>query len=170
VTESEHVQLARRAIEAYARQEDLPNPDDASPELRSQRSGAFVSIKEHGALRGCIGTIESTSPNLATEIIRNAIQASTCDPRFEPIGVEELAHLSISVDVLHAAEPVADVSELDPQRYGVIVTCDMRRGLLLPSLEGVDTARDQVAIACQKAGILAEEPFTLQRFKVDRFT
>lgn len=170
MAESEHVRLARQAIEAYVRRQDLPDPEDAPSELKSQRSGAFVSIKEHGALRGCIGTIEPTSPNLATEIIRNAVQASTCDPRFEPVREEELPHLSISVDVLHPAEPVADVSDLDPECYGVIVACDMRRGLLLPNLEGVDTAHDQVAIACQKAGILAEEPFALQRFKVDRFT
>lgn len=137
-------------------------------ELLSTRAGAFVSIHENGALRGCIGTIEPTRRCLAEEIIGNAISASTRDPRFSPICPEELPLLEISVDVLGAPEDIASESELDVKRYGVIVTNGGRRGLLLPDLEGVDTVRQQVEIAKQKAGIRPTEPVSLQRFEVIR--
>lgn len=61
------------------------------------------------------------------------------------------------------------LSKLDPQKYGVIVTSGRKRGLLLPSLEGVDTVEEQVNIARQKAGIEAGEPVQLERFEVVRY-
>jgi len=73
------------------------------------------------------------------------------------------------VDVLKPAEPVTDMRALDPKRYGVIVSCGSRRGLLLPDLEGIDTAEEQVAIARRKAGIGPDEPVQLQRFEVVRY-
>lgn len=167
---SEHVRLARATIEAYVTGATLPDAFMASEELRSQKAGAFVSLKKQGALRGCIGTIEPVYSNLAEEIIRNAIQSATADPRFAPVSAAELADLTISVDVLHPAEAIGDPSQLDPRQYGVIVSCGTRKGLLLPNLEGVDTIEDQVSIACQKACIAAGEPLALQRFRVDRFT
>lgn len=170
VTESEHVRLARAAIAAYVCRGEVLDDSDAPKELLPQRAGAFVSIKKRGSLRGCIGTIEPTTDNLAREIVRNAIQAATCDPRFEPVDEAELGELSVSVDVLHPAEDIDRLDELDPKAYGVIVSCGLRRGLLLPDLEGVDTPEQQVLIACQKARITPSEQLNLQRFKVDRFT
>jgi len=70
--------------------------------------------------------------------------------------------------VLEEPEDVPDISYLDPKVYGVIVRSGMKSGLLLPDLEGVDTAEDQVRIAGMKAGIRAGEPVKLQRFKVTR--
>ncbi|MGB4218131.1 MAG: AmmeMemoRadiSam system protein A, partial [Bacillota bacterium] len=119
-------------------------------------------------LRGCIGTIEPVRANIAEEIIYNAIAAATQDPRFSPVQVDELSSLVYSVDVLAAPEPIDSVDQLDTERYGVIVSSGQRRGLLLPNLDGVDTVEDQVRIARQKAGILANEPVTLQRFEVVR--
>jgi len=80
----------------------------------------------------------------------------------------ELDRLSYSVDVLDEAEDIDDISELDPKVYGVIVRSGRRAGLLLPDLEGVDTAAEQVRIASMKAGIQPGEPVRLQRFKVTR--
>ena len=65
-----------------------------------ERAGIFVSIKKDGQLRGCIGTFEPSRPNIAEEIIANAISAATRDPAFLPIAPDELEHLSFSVDVL----------------------------------------------------------------------
>jgi len=73
-----------------------------------------------------------------------------------------------SVDVLGEPEPVSDWSELDPARWGVIVSRDGRRGLLLPDLPGVDSVARQVSIAAWKAGIQDLDNLTLQRFKVER--
>ena len=71
--------------------------------------------------------------------------------------------------MLFPAEPVASEAELDPARYGVIVSKGWRRGLLLPNLEGVDTVEQQVAIAKRKAGIgLGERGVRLERFEVVR--
>ena len=79
-----------------------------------------------------------------------------------------MTDLDIKVDVLHAPES-CDLGDLDPSRYGVIVTSGGRRGLLLPDLEGVDAVADQVAIAMQKAGIPPDSPCALERFRVDRY-
>jgi AmmeMemoRadiSam system protein A len=133
-----------------------------------ERAGVFVSIKKDGQLRGCIGTFEPSRPNIAEEIIGNAISAATRDPRFLPIAPDELEHLSFSVDVLTPPEP-AEFGDLDPKKYGVIAECGWKRGLLLPDLEGVDTAKDQVSICCQKAGISPGEPVKLSRFQVKRY-
>ena len=72
------------------------------------------------------------------------------------------------MDVLGAPEPVDNPQKLDPQRYGVIVSCGRRRGLLLPDLEGVDTVETQLSIALEKGGIRAEEPYQIERFQVVR--
>ena len=48
------------------------------------------------------------------------------------------------------------------------MTKGLKRGLLLPNLEGVDTVEQQIAIAKQKAGIREEEAVALERFEVVR--
>jgi AmmeMemoRadiSam system protein A len=132
------------------------------------KAGVFVSLKIGGCLRGCIGTFQPCEPNVATEVVRNAISAATCDPRFSPVRKDELDSLEYSVDVLTAPEQVRDMKDLDPKRYGVIVQAGRCRGLLLPDLEGVDTVEEQVGIAMQKAGIRPGTPVTLYRFEVKR--
>jgi hypothetical protein len=161
------VKLARATVEAYIRERRVVKPpQELTPEMR-ERAGVFVSIKKDGGLRGCIGTFEPSRHNVAEEIIANAISAATRDPRFLPISPPELDRLSYSVDVLTKPEPTT-FEELDPKTYGVIAECGWRRGLLLPDLEGVDTAKDQVSICCQKAGISPNEPVKLSRFQVKR--
>jgi len=72
------------------------------------------------------------------------------------------------VDVLSEPEDIESEDELDVKKYGVIVTARGKRGLLLPNLEGVDTVRDQINIAKQKARIEEYEPVEMQRFQVVR--
>jgi AmmeMemoRadiSam system protein A len=169
--EDAFVRLARRNVEQYVRT-GKPGalPADTDPELLSRRAGVFVSIKKDGALRGCIGTILPTEQNIASEILANSVSAAARDPRFDPIAPAELDALSYSVDVLSPPESIQSESELDVARYGVIVTCGRRRGLLLPNLDGVDTVEQQVSIALQKGGIRAQEAYTLERFEVVRHT
>jgi AmmeMemoRadiSam system protein A len=163
------VQLARRTIEAWVREERRIEPSDpVSPEM-SEQAGTFVSLHRHGQLRGCIGTIEPMRDSVAQEIIENALAAATRDPRFPPLRPDELVDLEIKVDVLTPPEPITGPEKLDPRRYGVIVQSDWRRGLLLPDLEGVDTVERQVDIARQKAGIGFHEPVQLYRFEVKRY-
>ncbi len=162
------VALARETIEGYIRFGRIkPAPVPVPPELE-MRAGAFVSLKKQGQLRGCIGTIEPTQPNLASEIIQNAVSAATRDPRFEPVTVDELDHLELTVDVLTSPQRVMSLADLDPKEYGVIVESGHKRGLLLPDLDGIDVVEDQVNIAKRKAGIFDDEPVILYRFEVRR--
>jgi AmmeMemoRadiSam system protein A len=166
---SEIVSLARRCIESEVR--GLPGAP--APILNSleypPRAGAFVSLHREGMLRGCIGTIGPTRHTLAEEVAANAVSAAMGDPRFSAVRVDELADLDVKVDVLHAPE-ACSLDDLDPSRYGVIVTSGLRRGLLLPDLEGVDDVAEQVAIAMRKAGIRPGTSCEVERFKVDRYT
>ena len=165
----EYVRLAREAVEAYVlRHEVIDVPAGLPDEMLSTQAGAFVSIHEHGELRGCIGTISATRSCVAEEIIGNAISASTRDPRFPAIKPDELPWLDINVDVLGEPEDIDSEDELDVKRYGVIVSCGHRRGLLLPDLDGIDTPRQQVEIAMKKGGIHKFEKYKLQRFEVIR--
>jgi AmmeMemoRadiSam system protein A len=160
--------LAKEAVETYIREGRVISPKDIPEELK-RRAGAFVTIKKHGELRGCIGTIAPTRENLAYEIINNAISSATEDPRFNPIREEELSELSYSVDILNPPEKITDISLLDPKKYGVIVESGWQRGLLLPDLEGVDTVEEQLRIAALKAGLTIDEIENIYRFTVTRY-
>lgn len=167
--EDTYVQLARTTIETYVRTgKIIAVPDNLPKEMYSQKAGVFVSIKENGGLRGCIGTICAVRTCVAEEIIENAISAASRDPRFQPIRQEELDELVISVDVLGDTEEIDSPDKLDVSRYGVIVTKGHKRGLLLPNLDGVDTVEEQIAIAKRKAGIGDNEEIALERFEVIR--
>jgi AmmeMemoRadiSam system protein A len=163
------VELARAAVALWVTHGEVLEPRGLDGAGYPARAGVFVSLHEHGDLRGCIGTIAPTKTTLAEEVVANAIEASSYDPRFEPVGADELDQLEIKVDVLHAPESCR-IEDLDPSRYGVIVTRGGRRGLLLPDLEGVDDVETQVAIACKKAGIADGATCDFERFKVDRYT
>jgi len=169
------VELARRTIETYVRERRVIKPPEELPPEMRKRAGAFVSIhRKDGSLRGCIGTIEPTQPNLALEVIQNAISAATRDPRFPPIRPEELPDLEISVDVLSPPEPIKSPEELDPKRYGLIVQSlkhPWKRGLLLPDLPGIKTVEEQVYYTrVHKAGIVdPDEPVQMYRFEVKRY-
>ncbi len=167
--EDAYVKLARRTIEEYVKTGEMIDvPKDLPRELYDSRAGAFVSIKEDGRLRGCIGTIEASYDSLAQEIINNAVSACCRDPRFSPVEARELEKLVISVDVLGEMEQITSLEELDVKRYGVVVSKDSRRGLLLPNLAGVNTVEQQVTIAMQKAGIGEQEEVAVERFEVVR--
>lgn len=165
------VLLAKRTIEDYLRSGKVISPPSRIPEVFQKKAGTFVSLHKKGRLRGCIGTYLPTQDNLANEIIKNAISAATQDPRFPPVDTSEIKDLEISVDVLSKPEPVKSQRELDPKKYGVIVSKGWQRGLLLPDLEGVDTVERQLEIAKQKAGLggTPVEQLEIQRFTVTRY-
>ena len=177
--------LARASMTAYVREGRRIEPGEALPGLLARKGGdaeereglaallaapaaCFVSLKKHGELRGCIGTLAPARADLAHEICANAISAATADPRFPRVRPSELPELALDVDVLSRPEH-CELGDLDPARYGVIVsTGDGRRGVLLPDLAGVDTVEEQVDIACHKAGIYDGETFSVERFTVER--
>jgi AmmeMemoRadiSam system protein A/AmmeMemoRadiSam system protein B len=163
--------LARQAVETFVTSGTALTPPADVKGILASRAPCFVSLKTRaGDLRGCIGTIEPVKETLAAELIANAVSAATLDPRFPPVSEDELPDLRYSVDVLLPAEP-ATIEQLDPRVYGVIVEDEAgdRRGLLLPDIEGVDDAVQQVEIASRKGGIRMGEPVKIWRFKVERY-
>jgi AmmeMemoRadiSam system protein A len=165
-------ELARLAIEKFIREgERIPPPPDPMGIL-AERAGAFVTLRTvGGSLRGCIGTIEPVCEAVAEEIIGNAISAATRDPRFPPVTAGELSDLIYGVDVLSRPEPARGPEDLDPSRYGVIIeTLDGgRRGLLLPRIEGIESAEQQWLAVHMKAGIKPGARVRVERFTVTRF-
>jgi AmmeMemoRadiSam system protein A len=163
------IKLAKDTVEQYVRTgKVIESPSDPAPEM-TEKAGAFVSLKIKGELRGCIGTFQPTTENVASEIIQNAVSSATQDPRFPPVSTAELDDLEYSVDILAEPEKINSKNELDPKKYGVIVKCGNRKGLLLPDLEGVDSVDDQLGIASMKAGIFTGEEIELYRFEVKRY-
>lgn len=169
IHEDPYVRLARHSLENYVLNHKKINKTGLlEQELLRKKAGVFVSLKLDGELRGCIGTIFPTTGCIGDEIIQNALSAGLEDSRFYPVKKEELPELVYSVDVLGTPEPIRSVKELDPKKYGVIVTRGNKRGLLLPNLDGINTAQEQVAIALQKAGISPNEKYDMERFEVVR--
>jgi MEMO1 family protein len=143
-------------------------PEPPADQFYQRPAACFVTLKKHGELRGCIGTLEPGEAALGWEIARNARSSAQRDPRFPPVSGDEVDALTCSVDVLSPSEP-CEKADLEPRVYGVIVAAGFRRGVLLPALEGIDTVDQQVGIALQKAGIAPDDSFDIRRFRVTRY-
>ena len=170
----EYPLFARNVIEEYIQNDRQPAQREIelwSPlEALHKKGACFVSLKtKDGHLRGCIGTILPVHQTLSEELVANAIAAATEDPRFLPVQPDELKNIVVSVDILSEPEEVHSIDELDVKIYGIIVSNGVRKGVLLPDLDGVDTVERQIHIALQKAGISSHDNITIYRFTVDRY-
>ncbi|MGM0379651.1 MAG: AmmeMemoRadiSam system protein A [Bacillota bacterium] len=166
-----YVKLARKTINKWVKEKEKLSIDelDLPKEMLNKRAGVFVSIKNSSGLRGCIGTTgKGMEKNIALEIRRNAIQACSNDPRFPEVKPFELDDLKINVDILKESKPVDDLNELDPEKYGIIVSFKHKKGLLLPRLDGIDTVDKQLDIALKKAGINKNSDYDVEKFEVIR--
>jgi len=147
------LELARSMIIArvrLGRKEIPPCPD---PQLEAA-SGCFVTIKQRGRLRGCIGTFSADQP-LWRNVAQMAITAATGDPRFHPMQEAELADFTLEVSVLTPMRRIADVGEIMVGQHGLYLEKGSYRGVLLPQVAteyGWD--RDTfLAQTCVKAGL-----------------
>ena len=148
-------QIARRAIEDALTQEHKsePRPVIQSPALKEKR-GAFVTLKRHGRLRGCIGYIEGIKP-LHTAVEEMAIAAAFHDPRFNPVREAELPDLEIEISVLTPLKQIRDVEEIEVGKHGIIIQKESASGLLLPQV-ATDYRWDRETFlehTCLKAGL-----------------
>jgi uncharacterized protein (TIGR00296 family) len=151
------VRTARRVIEEYVRTNKVPKVD--LPEAFNDLSGVFVTLKEDGELRGCIGYPYPDLP-LSKALADAAVQAATQDPRFERVRSAELDHIAVEVTVLSEPEPLK-VKPVDrPKsivigRDGIIVEYGLYRGLLLPQVpvEQRWGPEEYLEYGCLKAGI-----------------
>jgi AmmeMemoRadiSam system protein A len=144
--------LARAAL--ASRLSGLPMPDSPLEGPAARPAGAFVTLKEGGRLRGCIGRIEPDAA-LGRVVMDCAVAAATADPRFDTVSAAELDRLHIEISVLRPRQPVASIDAVVVGRHGLIVESGLRRGLLLPQVAvqwGWDAARF-VAETCVKAGL-----------------
>jgi AmmeMemoRadiSam system protein B/AmmeMemoRadiSam system protein A len=149
--------LARKTMELHVRGEkDLTKALaglEITPVLREKR-GAFVTIKERGRLRGCIGYVEPIKPLYQT-VMDNAVNASTGDPRFAPLSPEEASRTTIEVSVLTVPKQIGDAGEVIVGRHGLIIEKGYHKGLLLPQVATeYKWTRDQFLVhVCRKAGL-----------------
>lgn len=155
------VRLARRAVEEYLNESIVVNLDNMYQ--FSQKAGVFVTLnyvsnnEEH--LRGCIG-FPLPDKKLYQSVIEAAIAAATQDPRFPPIGKEELASVIFEVSVLTSPEKINVQSPKEYQNHikigrdGLILRCKYGSGLLLPQvpLESKWNIDEYLANICYKAG------------------
>lgn len=183
-------ELARQAVESFIREGKVISlPEDLPRDSLVKKAGVFVTIKKGAKLRGCVGTYLPIQENIASELIHNAIAAATKDYRFGAVQQAELSLLFYEVSILSQLELVSDQKELDPKKYGIIVKTTpvakpdganvfidgrlprpYKTGLLLPDLASVDTVEQQIAIACDKAGINPqEEKIIIYKFTVEKY-
>lgn len=147
------VSLAREAVKGAAGgARDVVAVAGDLPEA----SGAFVTIKRGGQLRGCIGTLQCRQ-SLAAEIERVAVSAAREDPRFSPLQASELHDVTIEVSVLGPLEPIdpQDPASVEIGRHGLVVEQGHRRGLLLPQV-ATEWGWDRetfLSQTCVKAGL-----------------
>lgn len=132
--------IAERSIRHGLRHGHPPGLDFSGLDPALQEPGAsFVTLKENGRLRGCIGSLEAYRP-LAQDINDNAFNAAFRDPRFPPVGPDEVDRLAIHISVLTPAQPMQFVDEADllaqirPGVDGLILEDRGRRGTFLPSV------------------------------------
>ena len=162
--------VARRAVEAEFAHTGEAIPFHAAGVL-TERRAVFVTLRHaKGELRGCRGRLAPKENDLVRETWQCATAAAFHDYRFPPLIAAELPETRFSVTVLGELESVVSPSELDPAVFGVSVAAvDGRRGVLLPAIAGIDTVKQQLAIARQKAGIEPEEWVKLQRFRAKSY-
>jgi AmmeMemoRadiSam system protein A len=152
--------VERRALLAIARAAIAAAVNGGAPGDRTSlalpdASGVFVTIKKHGQLRGCLGTL-ALQRDLAEEVERCAIDSATSDPRFPPVAACELAELTLEIWVLAPLEEIpARPEAFTIGQHGLVVEQDGRRGLLLPQVanEWQWTPEEFLAHTCVKAGL-----------------
>ena len=166
-----YVKLAVQAVHHFLSEgKPMPCPSPV-PDGMNDQSGVYESIKKKKSneLRGSIGPDPPNQNKLAEEIIQNAVNAATRDPRFKPITIEELDQLLFSVDILTPLEPVNEPEQLNPKQHGLSITYEGRQGILLPNLEGIDTIEKQIDLCLKKGNIPKDAPFQMYRFEVERY-
>jgi AmmeMemoRadiSam system protein B/AmmeMemoRadiSam system protein A len=145
--------IARHSIESYLKNGAKPALIESDPKLL-EKKGAFVTITINGELRGCIGSIY---PALALyQIISDmAIEAASGDPRFSPLGINELDKIKIEISVLSALEKITDTSRIKTGEHGLLIRKGFHSGLLLPQVatEYGWEREEFLQHTCNKAGL-----------------
>ena len=145
--------LARGAIEHHLLGRPLPNREGETRRL-SEKRGAFVTLKTHGQLRGCIGHIQAVKP-LSQTVIDMAQAAAFQDPRFPPLSKQELDDLSIEISALTPFRTIKNIQEIQVGKHGLYIERGYHSGLLLPQVAEEYGWNTQTFLeqTCHKAGL-----------------
>jgi len=166
------LQIARDSVHAHLTGQQLEFPSIASENLKEKR-GVFVSVHVGADLRGCVGTIEPSSP-LYESVGGCAAAAASRDSRFKPLELSELAETEFEISVLSPLEEVTDLQSIEVGTHGLIVSRGNARGLLLPQV-AVQQQWDRerfLGETCRKAGLPPtawKQGATIQRFTAEVF-
>lgn len=148
--------LARGTI--IARVNGQPLPEVARPTSGMQsRSGCFVTIKQKGQLRGCIGSFISDQPLWQT-VQEMAISAATRDPRFYPMRPADLADFRLEISVLSPLKQIQSVDEIRVGTHGLYLVKGLAHGVLLPQV-ATEYGWDRETFlrhTCLKAGLVED--------------
>ncbi|MCF2972688.1 AMMECR1 domain-containing protein [Synechococcus sp. Nb3U1] len=157
--------LARQAIAHYfATGQVLPTPDGIPPHWR-RSAGVFVTVSTDRQPRGCWGSLEPSSGDLATATIRAAVGAVSRDWRYVPLRATELETASIQVAMVRRVVPIVSVEGVDPTRMGLFIRSGAQGAVLLPG-EAL-TTEWQLSTARRWAGIPAGQPVELFRVEAE---
>ena len=164
--------IARKSIEEYLANGNVP--EFAVSECLKNPGAAFVTLKESGELRGCVGYTEAVRPLYQT-VSQCAVHAAVEDPRFNPVGASELPQISIEISVLTPMQLVDSLDSVQVGRDGLLIRMGRRSGLLLPQVASeFGWSRTQfLEHTCQKAGLASNSYLlpeaTLFRFQAEVF-
>jgi AmmeMemoRadiSam system protein A/AmmeMemoRadiSam system protein B len=145
--------MARQTIVHFLETGAFPHFAVTQPVLFQER-GAFVTLKKHGELRGCIGHLIGDKPLYL--IVQNvAVSAAVADQRFPPVTEEELSDLEIEISVLSPLEQVESVDQIQVGRHGVIIRRGLQQAVYLPQVapEQGWGREEMLENLCLKAGL-----------------
>ncbi|MEQ8170395.1 MAG: AmmeMemoRadiSam system protein B [Candidatus Eremiobacterota bacterium] len=128
------LKLARDTLKTYLSTGKKPDTGNYNiTEILKEKRGVFVTLTEHGDLRGCIGYIEGIEP-LYEAVMDNAVNAAVNDSRFSPVKEAELEDIEIEISVMTPLRPVKNIEEIQVGTHGLYIKNGYYRGVLLPQV------------------------------------
>jgi len=151
---AELLSVARKSVEYMIQQKNPYAPMPSTSEVLNREYGAFVTLTEDGALRGCIGYTSAVKPLYMT-VRDTATLAATRDPRFAPVQASELPKLAYEISVLSPLRRVIDIEQIKVGRDGLLMKNGDSEGLLLPQVPAEQKWDRQTFLeeTCRKAGM-----------------
>ncbi len=153
------LKIAREAIKAKLEGREYKPPKPPTRRLLNKQ-GVFVTIKERGDLRGCIGFIQPVA-SIVDSVVENAINAAFNDPRFPPLSKEEFDKITIEISVLSPLEEIPKekfIDVLTPFKHGVVIEKGWHRATFLPQVwEELPNVEEFMAHLCMKAMLPPDE-------------
>ena len=148
------LEIAKETVETYIREGKTIDIKESMPNL-NKHQGAFVTLKKHGELRGCIGLFEPDIP-LYKVVIEMGIAAATEDHRFSPVTKDELGDLEYEISVLSPLKKIDSWEDIEIGKHGVKIVKGFRSGVFLPQVateNNWDLDTFMSVLCTQKAGL-----------------